>query len=90
MIKTDVVLGLGNTVITDVYNDAEKWAGITISSHEDATPGVFLDLGVMTDDEMPGRIRISSENPQSFDVMIAALERAKGRLYAMGVDDGDI
>ena len=79
MIRTDVILGLGETVVTDVANKDEGWSGIVISCDK-ARPGEDVDLGIETDESICGGIRILSGNPKSFDAVISALARAKARL----------
>ena len=79
MIVTDVILGVGKTIITDIANEDEGWAGIAISLYE-AKTGEWVNFGAETDSDLGSRVRITSKNPESFDVVIAALERAKASL----------
>lgn len=69
MIKTDVILGEGQTIVTDVLNTDEGCAVI-----------VFSIADVETDDDLGPRVRVISDKPESFDAVIAALERAKASL----------
>lgn len=79
MIKTDVILGKGQTIVSDVSNVDEGWAGIVFSIYE-AQPGEWVNAGAKSDDELGPRVRVISDKPESFDAVIAALERAKASL----------
>ncbi len=79
MIKPDVILGDGKTIVTDVTNTSEGWAGIVFSEHP-AKTGEWVKVRANTDEDFGPRVRIISDRIESLDVVISALERAKKAL----------
>jgi hypothetical protein len=75
-----IELGLGNKIVTDIYDDTNgEWAGIAISNHP-ANVGEVVDTGANTVAELNPILTIVTGNPLSLDVIISACKRAKKKL----------
>lgn len=77
---TDIVLGDGKTLVSDIHNADEGWAGICFST---GGQGVGVDTDHpegTTDNDIEAFARIRADNPESLRVVIAALNRAIARI----------
>ena len=72
----EIQLGNADTLISDINNEAEGWAGVCFSEH-DCEVGEEFKTDAKTDNELGAFFRIISTNPKSLDVLIEALQRAK-------------
>jgi hypothetical protein len=85
-----VVLGDGHRLVSDVHCVEEDWAGIYISDSPHFIPvGEVFVTGAKVDSDLNASFRIVSKNPASFDVIIAAAQRAKASLVGQDVTDTD-
>ncbi len=81
---TDIELGFGNKIISDIHNHEEGWAGFCVS-HGNCPVGEEIYAG-KTDIELGAFLRIRTSNPDSLDVIIEACERAKSSLANMNMN----
>lgn len=70
-----IELGHGDTLITDIFNKDEGWAGICLSDGR-CEVGEFADTDAKTDEELGAYLRIITSNQRSLEVIIEACKRA--------------
>ncbi len=81
-IYLDIMLGQGDTIITDIVGDG--WSGIAVSDGE-AEIGEVIDTGAKKVEDLNPIVTIVADNIKSLNVIISACERAKDHLIKQGI-----
>jgi len=75
----NIELGNGDKLVTDIFAPDGEWCGIAISEG-DCPVGEFADIEAETVGELEPLLTITTKDPKSLDVIIAACERAKAQV----------
>ena len=72
----EIILGQGNTIVSDIFADDGSWIGIAFSEFKCAV-GETVDTGAVTVEDLDPLVTIKADHPMSLDMVIAACQRAK-------------